>query len=102
MWRENPWITGWRETREFRHSLRNTHHLQQEFIYGCKQSGIEQFRSRGISIDALIREHRTLDEKVSELSERSFLTEEDHMHLARLKKEKLRVKDRIAVMSNEE
>ncbi len=55
-----------------------------------------------ISIDALIREHRTLDEKVSELSERSFLTEEDHMHLARLKKEKLRVKDRIAVMSNEE
>lgn len=55
-----------------------------------------------ISIDALIQEHRTLDEKVSELSERAFLTEEDHMNLARLKKEKLRVKDRIAVMSNEE
>ena len=53
------------------------------------------------SVDSLVREHRTLDDKVSELSERSFLTSEDHMELARLKKEKLRIKDRIAQLSNQ-
>ena len=53
-----------------------------------------------ISTDALIQKHRTLDEKVSELTGRSFLTPEDHMELARLKKEKLRVKDQIAEMSH--
>jgi len=55
-----------------------------------------------ISMDALIREHRTLDDEVSELSGRSFLTQKDRLHLARLKKEKLRVKDRIAGLSNVE
>ena len=49
-----------------------------------------------ISMDVLVQEHRTLDERVMELSGRSFLTPEDHVELARLKKEKLRVKDQIA------
>lgn len=53
------------------------------------------------SMDDLIREHRMLDEKVTELSERSYLTPEDDMELARLKKEKLRVKDRIAELSSQ-
>lgn len=53
-----------------------------------------------ISMDALVREHRMLDEKVTELSGRSFLTPEDNVELARLKKEKLRVKDQIAGMSD--
>ena len=53
-----------------------------------------------ISMDALVQEHRTLDEKVTELSGRSFLTPEDHVELARLKKEKLHVKDQIAELSN--
>ena len=51
------------------------------------------------SVDSLIREHRMLDEKATELSDRAFLTPEDHSELARLKKEKLRVKDKIAEMS---
>lgn len=53
-----------------------------------------------ISMDSLVREHRTLDDKVTELAGRSFLTPEDDVELARLKKEKLRVKDQIAQMSN--
>ena len=53
------------------------------------------------SVDSLIREHRMLDEKVRELTDRSFLTPEDHTELARLKKEKLRVKDQIAELSNQ-
>ena len=54
------------------------------------------------SVDSLVREHRMLDEKVAELSERSFLSADDNLELARLKKEKLRVKDRIATMSGQE
>ncbi len=54
-----------------------------------------------LSVDFLVREHRTLDDKVTELSGRSFLTSEDHMELARLKKEKLRIKDRIAEISSQ-
>ena len=53
-----------------------------------------------ISMDALVQEHRTLDEQVTELSGRSFLTPEDHVELARLKKEKLRVKDQISELSH--
>ena len=53
-----------------------------------------------ISMDALVQEHRTLDEQVTELSGRSFLTPEDHVELARLKKEKLRIKDQISELSH--
>ena len=53
-----------------------------------------------ISMDSLVQEHRTLDDMVSELTGRSFLTEEDNVELARLKKEKLRVKDQIAQLSS--
>lgn len=52
-----------------------------------------------VSMDALVQEHRTLDEKVSKLSGRSFLSPEDDMELARLKKEKLRLKDLISELS---
>lgn len=54
-----------------------------------------------VSVDSLIREHRMLDEKVTELSERSFLTPEDNLEMARLKKEKLKVKDKISEMSDQ-
>ena len=54
-----------------------------------------------VSVDSLVQEHRMLDDKVSELSDRSFLTSDDHMELARLKKEKLRIKDRIAQLSSQ-
>ena len=46
-------------------------------------------------IETLLREHRTLDEKVADLSERPFLSPDQRLELSRLKKEKLRVKDRI-------
>ena len=52
-----------------------------------------------VSMDSLVQEHRTLDDKVSELSGRSYLTPEDDTELARLKKEKLRIKDQIAELS---
>ena len=52
-----------------------------------------------VSMDSLVQEHRTLDDKVSELSWRTYLTPEDDTELARLKKEKLRIKDQIAELS---
>ena len=53
-----------------------------------------------LSVDALVQKHRTLDETVAELSGRSYLTPEDDMELARLKKEKLHIKDQIAELSH--
>lgn len=51
------------------------------------------------SVDTLVREHRMLDEKVSELSGQNFLSSEQNLELTRLKKEKLRIKDQIAHLS---
>lgn len=48
------------------------------------------------SMESLVQQHRTLDEKVTELSGRSYLTPEDDAELARLKREKLHIKDQIA------
>ena len=52
-----------------------------------------------VSVDSLTREHRILDDQATELSERAFLTPEDNMELARLKKEKLRIKDKISQLT---
>lgn len=52
-----------------------------------------------VSVDSLTCEHRILDEKATELSKRPFLSPEDDMELARLKKEKLRIKDKISQLS---
>lgn len=49
-------------------------------------------------VDSLLQVHRTLDEQVLALSERSHLTAEETLELVRLKKEKLRIKDRLEQM----
>ena len=46
-------------------------------------------------LDELTAEHRRLDERVRELERRVSLTPTEQVELSRLKKEKLRTKDRI-------
>lgn len=53
----------------------------------------------GLNVESLIREHRMLDDKVTELVEQSYLSPDQNLELTRLKKEKLRLKDRIAHIS---
>jgi len=46
-------------------------------------------------LEDLKRQHRELDRKATELASRLFLTQEEEEELARLKKEKLSLKDEI-------
>ena len=48
-------------------------------------------------VDSLMHEHRSLDEQVTDLVNKSYLTPEEDLELHRLKKEKLRLKDRIEI-----
>jgi uncharacterized protein len=59
------------------------------------QEQLEAMRKSDPELDTLIREHRELDEQVLRLSEKSFLTPEEDVELHRLKKEKLRLKDKL-------
>ncbi len=56
---------------------------------------LETLRKNDPEVDSLLREHRTLDNQVSNLTSKSYLTPDEDMELRRLKKEKLRLKDRI-------
>ena len=63
-----------------------------------EQKAIEQLeamRKDNPQVDLLLREHRTLDDQVGELANKSFLTTEEEVELHRLKKEKLKLKDKI-------
>ena len=67
-----------------------------------QQNNQESFKpdnSGSPQVDSLIREHRMLDDKVSELAEKSYLTPDQLFELAQMKKEKLRLKDRITGLS---
>ena len=59
------------------------------------QEQLETLRKSDPEVDALVREHRTLDEQVTDLTSKAFLTPEEDVELHRLKKEKLRLRDRI-------
>jgi hypothetical protein len=59
------------------------------------QDQLEALRKTDPEVDSMIREHRALDEQVAHLSEKSHLTPEEEVELHRLKKEKLRLKDRL-------
>ena len=61
-------------------------------------SRIEDMRHHHPEVDSLLQAHRTLDEQVVALGERSHLTPEENLELVRLKKEKLRIKDRLEQM----
>lgn len=59
------------------------------------QEQLEALRKTDPEVDSLFRAHRDLDEQVALLSEKSFLTPEEDVELHRLKKEKLRLKDKL-------
>lgn len=59
------------------------------------QEQLEALRKTDPEIDALVREHRSLDEQVTDLTAKAHLTPEEDLELHRLKKEKLLLKDRI-------
>ena len=46
-------------------------------------------------LEALREEHRRLDQKIKELTAVSYLTSEEQIEVARLKKQKLNLKDEI-------
>ena len=52
-------------------------------------------------LNELRRQHRELDKKAAELSQRLYLTQEEATELARLKKLKLKTKDRIYQIASE-
>ncbi len=59
------------------------------------QEKLDELRKTDPEVDALVREHRSLDDKVADLSGKSHLTPDEDLELHRLKKEKLRLKDKI-------
>lgn len=54
--------------------------------------------ARDEMVAALTEEHRRLDERLRTLETQRFLTSAEQVEVARLKKEKLRAKDRIALL----
>ncbi|HUQ04505.1 MAG TPA: YdcH family protein [Kofleriaceae bacterium] len=54
--------------------------------------------AREEKVAALIEEHRRLDERLRILETQRFLTSAEQVEYARLKKEKLRAKDRIMLL----
>ncbi|MBD3306681.1 DUF465 domain-containing protein [candidate division KSB3 bacterium] len=46
----------------------------------------------------IYRKHRELDKKILELEERRFLTPDEELQEKRMKKDKLRLKDKMAEM----
>jgi hypothetical protein len=62
------------------------------------QEQLEVLRKSDPEVDILVREHRALDEKVTDLASKDHLTPEEDLELHRLKKEKLRLRDKLEVM----
>jgi len=54
--------------------------------------------ARDEMVAALIEEHRRLDERLRTLDAQRFLTSAEQVEYTRLKKQKLRAKDRIALL----
>ncbi len=52
-------------------------------------------------LEVLRREHREMDDRIRALSARPYLTPEDQMEVARLKKLKLRKKDELMAVASE-
>lgn len=53
-----------------------------------------------VRLEELRKEHRDLDEKITDLTSRPYLTAQDQMEVAGLKKLKLRKKDEILTMAS--
>ena len=54
-----------------------------------------------VRLQALRDEHRQLDQSINELDARPYLTPDDQVELARLKKLKLRKKDEMFAVASE-
>ena len=54
-----------------------------------------------IRLQALRDEHRSLDSRINEFASRPYLSPEDQVEIARLKKLKLRKKDEILAVATE-
>lgn len=52
-------------------------------------------------LDTLRREHREMDDRIRDLSARPYLTPEDQIEVARLKKLKLRKKDELMAVASQ-
>ncbi len=52
-------------------------------------------------LDTLRREHREMDARIRDLSARPYLTPEDQIEVARLKKLKLRKKDELMAVASQ-
>lgn len=58
-------------------------------------TGSDERAELEMRLDTLRREHREMDDLIKELSARPYLTPEDQVQIARLKKLKLRKKDEM-------
>jgi len=68
--------------------------MKEEEIVEVLKKDNEQFRR-------LYQEHRTLDNQISELNKKSYLTADEEVEKKRIQKEKLHKKDMIAELIRE-
>ncbi|MGO9614297.1 MAG: DUF465 domain-containing protein [Dissulfurispiraceae bacterium] len=68
--------------------------MKEEEIIEVLKKDNEQFRR-------LYQEHRTLDNQISELNKKSYLTADEEVEKKRIQKEKLHKKDMIAELIRE-
>lgn len=62
--------------------------------------GTEERQELERRLDTLRREHREMDDRIREMSARPYLTPEDQIEVARLKKLKLRTKDELMAVAS--
>ena len=67
-----------------------------------QNQSVEQISTEAPTLDTLHKEHRDLDQLVSDLTNKSHLTPEEDLELHRLKKEKLKLKDQIEMLMAQE
>ena len=63
---------------------------------------LENSHETDLDVDSLHQLHRSLDDKVRDLTSKTFLTPDEDLELHRLKKEKLVLKDRIEAVQHQQ
>jgi uncharacterized protein len=56
---------------------------------------IEQLAPTHPELDTLVEAHRAFEDQLDEMKRRRYLTDQERLEMARIKKQKLRGKDRI-------
>ena len=59
---------------------------------------IKAIRHEFPQVNEMLNQHQELDNKVTTLSEKTYLTQEEDFELHKLKKEKLRIKDELEAL----